>query len=140
MVELLSVAPKTMTEDEQVIAKGYKKQTGITLFIILAAFVSTYFDLKYVVATGCLIIFGAITFCEARLYDLCIRLKRSNHLAFENGERLNELHGLLKQLDERVFHIVNAFNIEDRSKDKSQKEHEQIMERLQALRGSDNGS
>ena len=31
MTELLSVAPQTMTEDEHVIAKGYKQQFGIGL-------------------------------------------------------------------------------------------------------------
>lgn len=133
MTMLLSVSPKTMSEDEHVIAKGYKKQTGITLFIILAGFASTYLDLKYVVAAGCLIIFGAVTFCEARLYDLCIRLKRSNHLAQDNAEKLGELRDLLKGLDSRVFHIINAFDIEAKSTTKLDEQHEILMERLQRM-------
>jgi hypothetical protein len=133
MTELLSLSPRTMSEDEHVIAKGYKKQTGITLFIILAGCASTYLDLKYVVAAGCLTVFAAVTFCEARLYDLCIRLKRSNHLAQENGEKLRELRDLLKGLDNRVFHIINAFDIETKSTNKLNEETKILRERLQGL-------
>ena len=35
MTELLSVSSKTMMEDEHVIAKGYRKQTGITLLLVI---------------------------------------------------------------------------------------------------------
>lgn len=93
-----------------------------------------YLDLKYVVATGCLILLGAVTFCEARLYDLCIRLKRSNHLAQENGEKLTELRGVLKELDTRVFHIINAFDLEVKSKAKLDEQHNVLMERIARLK------
>jgi hypothetical protein len=42
MTELLSVSPKDMWEDEQAIGKGYKKQAGISLFIVIAAVGSAY--------------------------------------------------------------------------------------------------
>ena len=138
MTELLSVAPQTMTEDEHVIAKGYKQQFGIGLVLVLTLGLAAYFlELKWVVATGCVLIVGAISYCEARLYDLCIRLKRGNHLAHENGEKLaallNKLDGRMNKLDERIFHIVNAFDIESRSANKTQKETDAVMADLQRL-------
>jgi hypothetical protein len=134
MAGLLSVSPTTMAEDEHAIAAGYKKQVGVTVFIVIAACLSAYLDLKYVVAFGFVLTFGALTFCEARLYDLCIRLKRSNHLAHENREKLEQLHSAIKQLDTRVFHIVNAFDLEEKSTGRLNAQHEALMEQIEQLK------
>jgi hypothetical protein len=121
-----------MWEDEKAIGKGYKRQGGITIFLIAAAFASTYLDLKLVIVVAAALMFGAVTFCEARLYDLCIRLKRSNHIAHENGARLAQIQDSLSQLNTRVFHIVNALDLEEKSAEKSERKTEELTEKLRA--------
>src|SRR3954454_7364250 len=98
MAGLLSVAPENMHEDEHAIAAGYRAQRGILLGAMLFLVAAYYLDLKYVVAFGCVGIFGAVSFSEARLYDLGIRLKRSNHLAADKSERLEQKLDQLRNL------------------------------------------
>lgn len=74
---LLSISPKNMSEDEQVIAKGYRNKTYFFLAILPLA-IALFFDTKYVVATAAFLIIIIMNDVEARLYDLCIRIKRTN--------------------------------------------------------------
>jgi hypothetical protein len=83
-----------------------------------------------------LVLFGAITFCEAGLYDLCIRLKRSNHIAQENGVKLAQIQDSLSQLNTRVFHIVSALDLEEKSTEKTKRRGDELREKLHAMANS----
>jgi hypothetical protein len=111
MDNLLSVSPKTMGEDEQTIGKGYKKQGSMIVALVVLGAIAHYLDMKSVIAAGFLMVIGAISFAEARLYDLCIRLKRSNHLQFDGAD---ELQSTLKQIDTRLFNIISALALKGR--------------------------
>lgn len=79
---LHSVGPATMSEDENKIGSGYQVWLGWALFAapIIAI---RYIDLKVIAAfsigTGLLLLHEI----GGRLYDLCIRLRRTNLLLSE---------------------------------------------------------
>lgn len=75
-----------MSEDEHVIAKGYRNKTYAYL-AILPLIIAFFFDTKYVVATGAFLIITLLNDTEARLYDLCIRLKRTNTIISSNENK-----------------------------------------------------
>jgi hypothetical protein len=111
MNDLLSVSPKTMGEDEQTIGRGYKKQGSMIVGLMVLGAIGHFLDLKDVVAAGFLMVIGAMSFAEARLYDLCIRLKRSNHLQFDDA---GEVQSTLRQIDRRLSDILSALALRGR--------------------------
>jgi hypothetical protein len=71
-----------MSEDEHVIGKGY--QLGLNLLLMAAPLGVAYFsDIKWVVATGFAVAFPMLNEIGGRLYDLCIRMRRTNILISE---------------------------------------------------------
>jgi hypothetical protein len=77
--QLLSVAPETMEEDEHKIADGYRTRSLVYLGFV-PLILAFFFELKFVVAAGIVIAVLALNDISARLYDLCIRLRRTNVL------------------------------------------------------------
>jgi hypothetical protein len=76
---LPSVGPESMADDEHVIAAGYHRWELLVLGaipIIVAFFAET----KWVVAAGFAIVLIWAYQTEGRLYDLCIRARRTNLL------------------------------------------------------------
>lgn len=82
---LLGFAAKTIEEDEHKIADGYRHGSKIIAFgsLMLGAVVY-YGELKHVVGAGAFLTFVALIQAEGRLFDLCIRLKRTNELIKQN--------------------------------------------------------
>ena len=74
--------PETMADDEKAIAKGYR--TGYWINIIYAGILVgvAYFseELKFVIVAGFIVLFYICNEIASRLYDLCIRLRRTNEL------------------------------------------------------------
>jgi len=78
---LLGFAPKDMGDDEQTIADGYRSSWKVSIVAAAIIGAATYYgEVKHVVAAGAFITFVAVTAAEGRLYDLCIRLRRTNEL------------------------------------------------------------
>ena len=74
---LLSVGPKTMSEDEHKIGSAYLN--WLTPVYVAAPLLSAaYLDLKWVVAIGFALILPNVHEAGGRLHDLCIRLRRTN--------------------------------------------------------------
>ncbi len=87
MVQLLSIAPKTMAEDEQVIAKGYVSSKKWLFVYSLTPLVTAYFfETKWVVAAGFFWVSVFLVDAGDKLYDLCIRVKRTNELLFTTSK------------------------------------------------------
>ena len=82
MARLLSVAPENMAEDEQHIARGYRSGWKTLMVAAAIMFGTAHFatEIKWVVAVGFVLVVAVIIEAEGRLYDLCIRLKRTNSL------------------------------------------------------------
>ena len=82
---LHSVGPATMSEDEEKIGSGYQVWLG-WVFFAAPIIAINYVDLKTVAAFS----IGAALFLlheiGGRLYDLCIRLRRTNLLLAERTE------------------------------------------------------
>ena len=76
---LRSVGPANMKEDEHVIGRNYKPGLGVLLAIAPIA-AAQYADTKWVVAIGFAIALPLLNETNGRLYDLCIRLRRTNLL------------------------------------------------------------
>jgi hypothetical protein len=82
--ELLSVGPEDMGEDEQRIAAGYRNGWRAPIGSALLIFGVAYFsELKWVLAVGFVSLVIAINGTESRLYDLCIRIRRTNVLLLQ---------------------------------------------------------
>ena len=79
---LLSVGPKNMGEDEQAIGNGYKLGWQLLAFIPFGM-VALGLDLRWIVAGSTAIIIFHLHEAGGRLYDLCIRLRRTNLLLNE---------------------------------------------------------
>jgi hypothetical protein len=78
---LLSVGPEDMGEDEHRIASGYRKGWGMAVGACAPIAIVAYFaDVKWVLVVGVAEILWAISNVEGRLYDLCIRMRRTNLL------------------------------------------------------------
>jgi hypothetical protein len=70
-------APETSTDDERFISNGYGQWQGPVMALIPFA-VANYADTKWVVATGFALGILLLNEIGGRLYDLCIRLRRTN--------------------------------------------------------------
>jgi hypothetical protein len=83
---LHSVGPKDMGEDEHRIGSGYNMWAGPLLGAIplVAAYFQT--EIKWVIAIGLAVIIAQIHEAGGRLYDLCIRLRRTNILISTAGQ------------------------------------------------------
>jgi len=77
---LHSVGPESMYEDEHEIGHGYQQKGLPFIFGAALTLVACFFDIKWVVVLGLLILVILLYAIEARLYDLCIRLRRTNIL------------------------------------------------------------
>ncbi len=81
---LLSVGAKTPEEDEHQIAHGYRKSWQMIFGAACVLGLTAHFgDMKEVIAAGALLTVWAVVNAEARLYDLCIRMRRTNFLLCE---------------------------------------------------------
>jgi hypothetical protein len=73
-----------MREDEQAIAKGYRAGRALSSVAILAVFGAAYYgDTQAVLAVGFGGLFVLVNDAGSRLYDLCIRLRRTNEILAE---------------------------------------------------------
>lgn len=77
---LWSIGPKDMADDEQKIGSGYKPYLLLILPLIPLVIAEFSVDLKWVIAVGFAIIIAQLGEAGGRLYDLCIRLRRTNLL------------------------------------------------------------
>ena len=112
---LLSVAPEGMGEDEQVIAKHYKDWiVWVPPVVPLAA--AHFVEVKWVIALGVAAIAPALIAVEQRLYDLCIRVRRTNELLRATDADQREQ---LKNLGTQLFYLIDAFDAEETSNKKS---------------------
>jgi hypothetical protein len=78
---MLTVGPASMAEDERVISKGYRQGLGALLSIVPFG-VAAYADLKWVVAASAAVLISQNHEAGGRLYDLCIRLRRTNTMLY----------------------------------------------------------
>lgn len=81
-VPLLSVGPESPKEDEQQIAKGYRSQ-GAIIAAVLMLTGAYFFDERLVMPVGFALVMVGLSAIDARLFDLCIRLRRANALLSE---------------------------------------------------------
>jgi hypothetical protein len=84
---MLYAAPGTPEDDEAFIARKYRRQLidlGLILIILIPLGVAYYADTKWVLAVGIGVILIVLNEIDARLYDLCIRVRRINIIAAEN--------------------------------------------------------
>jgi hypothetical protein len=73
--------PETMADDEKAIAKGYR--TGYWLKVMFGGILvgAAYSEeLKWVIVAGFIVLVYVCDEIASRLYDLCIRLRRTNEL------------------------------------------------------------
>lgn len=127
--ELLSVAPTSMSEDEVTIARGYKtKLSAVAALIPLVTLWFTH-DVAVIAAVGFATVCGLISASEARLYDLCIRLKRTNALLLNQTNYVEQI----KSIDLRLFYLVDAIDAENLSKQKSDKQHADLIKKINIL-------
>jgi hypothetical protein len=83
---LLSYGPTDMHDDELRIAKGYKPDFWFyAMRLLTVGAVAYFFDVKWVIAVGILILVESIQGLADRLYDLCIRARRTNVLLRERN-------------------------------------------------------
>ena len=83
---LLSVGPKSQAEDEMIIGKAYRSgQRQSAIFFVAIAATAYYTELKYVLALGFILVLFSASSIENRVYDLCIRLRRTNILLSQNS-------------------------------------------------------
>lgn len=75
-----------MAEDEVRIGKGYQGWTSAA-FLWTPLAVAYFADVKWVVASGILVIGIMLHESLGRLHDLCIRVRRTNVLLSERPER-----------------------------------------------------
>jgi len=77
-------ARDTEADDEKFISKGYQRWLAPFLAAIPVA-VAGYADTKWVVASGFLVVIMLLHEIGGRLYDLCIRVRRTNLLLKVNS-------------------------------------------------------
>jgi hypothetical protein len=129
-----------MVEDEHRIGSGYQLWLAPLLCAIPLA--TAYFasDLRWTVAVGAAVVIGQLHEVGGRLYDLCIRVRRTNailtQLSTDTGEQL-------KKLSAEVFNLSYGFNADVRSKRRrdaeknaSDKEWDQVLTDLQRMADS----
>jgi hypothetical protein len=77
----LTHGPEDMAADERTIAKGYEKTFGmLAVAIVGMAGAAWWGDIEVVIAAGVILLAYLLLQIEARLYDLCIRHRRTNAL------------------------------------------------------------
>ena len=74
------IGPKTEAEDENAIGQGYRHWFWPTIYSCAVGASAYYGELKLVVAVGFICIIAQLNENGARLYDLCIRARRTNKL------------------------------------------------------------
>jgi len=79
------VGPETPTDDEQFIARGYK-QWLIPILASAPFVVASYAETKWVVAAGFAAMLVLMHENGGRLYDLCIRARRTNLILRQDAE------------------------------------------------------
>ena len=84
MTRLLSVGPESASDDERVIAKGYTSLAPHIVAVILLALAAYSGSTKELIFSGFFVMIFIGLFIEARLHDLCIRLRRTNILLAQN--------------------------------------------------------
>lgn len=85
---LHSVAPKDAGEDEKVIGRAYTRATRDGLFLILIPIGVAYFkDVETAILTALVMLLGFIPSLDARLFDLAIRIRRSNVSQSDTSEK-----------------------------------------------------
>lgn len=77
---LHSVGPNNMVEDEHKIGEGYKLWVSPLLCALPMATASFASDIKWTIAVSAAVVIGLLHEAGGRLYDLCIRLRRTNLL------------------------------------------------------------
>jgi large subunit ribosomal protein L7/L12 len=93
-------------EDEQRINKHYQ-QFGFTAWSAIGPlFVAAYFlDLKWTVAGGIALILASLGIIEHRLYDLCIRARRTNATNAELKKIFGDAQAELKKISIEVSNL-----------------------------------
>lgn len=83
---LHSVGPTTLGEDEHTIGRGYQRWLVLPLGAgpMVAAH---YLEIKWVVAIGFAVALPLLHEIGGRLYDLCIRLRRTNILFSQRNSK-----------------------------------------------------
>ena len=76
--------PETMAEDERFIAKNFRARGGLGVLLLVGLMAVAYFrNAQEAVVVGIGLILYLLSYLESRLYDLCIRLRRTNILLSE---------------------------------------------------------
>jgi hypothetical protein len=75
---MLYPAPGTTADDEAFIARSYWQPIGPGLLILAPLGVAYYADTKWVLAVGIGVILIMLNEIAARLYDICMRVRRTN--------------------------------------------------------------
>lgn len=84
---LTSVSPKSMREDELDIGASYEAGNRIALIGATVVGGTAYLsDLKWTVVAAAGAIIGQLSANEGRLYDLVIRLQRTNKLLRQSAQ------------------------------------------------------
>jgi hypothetical protein len=79
--------PETRKEDEEWIAKSYRQGwTFSSVGIAAMAAAAVYGETRIILAIGFAGLFLLINEIASRLYDLCIRLRRTNNILSERKE------------------------------------------------------
>jgi len=84
MYHRLSVGPVSPYEDERAIAKGYASILPYIVPVTMLALAVYFGTLRELIGAGLLVVVSVGLAIEARLYDLCIRLRRTNILLVQN--------------------------------------------------------
>jgi hypothetical protein len=75
---MLYPATGTTADDETFIARSYWQPIGVGLLILAPLGVAYYADTKWVLAVGIGVMLIMLNEIAARLYDICIRVQRTN--------------------------------------------------------------
>jgi hypothetical protein len=83
---LHSIGPKDMGDDEHQIGRSY--QLWLAPILCAMPLATAYFsgDLKWVVAVSAAVLIAQMHEAGGRLYDLCIRIRRTNLLLAERRQ------------------------------------------------------
>jgi hypothetical protein len=100
-------------------------------FVPVAALFFTH-DTAIIAAIGFSVLCGLVSSLEARLYDLCIRVKRTNAILSADHHPLYLEH--LKEISLRLFYLTDALDAEDISKRKSDEWRAQFHRKLDEVR------
>ena len=83
------ITPDSPDDDETAIASG--RQDIVAMLLVLVPFgVAWFADAKWVMAAGFAAVIFLLNDADARLYDLCQRIRRTNRLITEQRKRPKE--------------------------------------------------